>query len=149
MELAGAIFFYRKGKGPGMALNTWTTGLLSVGLFATFNANASASSSITAKEAAAKVQAGEAVLIDVRETDELKYGKATPALSLPLSEVQNHSVLSKKIIDGLDHKKLVIVYCVSGARSQKVATELETKGFKTANLGSFKAWQDAGLPITK
>ena len=132
-----------------MALKTWTTALLSVGFIATLGVDASASSPITATEAAAKVQAGEAVLIDVREADELKYGKATPAISLPLSDVQNHTALYKKVIEGLDPKKQVIVYCVSGARSKKVAAELESKGFKTANLGSFKLWQDAGLPITK
>ena len=95
------------------------------------------------------MQAGEAVLIDVREADELKYGKATPAISLPLSDVQNHTALYKKVVAALDPKKEVIVYCVSGVRSKTVAKELEAKGFKTTNLGSYKAWQDAGLPISK
>jgi len=132
-----------------MAFTTWGTALLGMAFVGSLGASAHATTPITAKEAAAKVQAGNAVLIDVREADEIKFGKATPAISLPLSDVQNHTALYKKVMDSLDPKQQVIVYCVSGARSNKVAIELEAKGFKTANLGSFKAWQDAGLPTTK
>ena len=104
---------------------------------------------IDAKAAAAKVKAGTAVIIDVREAEEVKAGKAAPAIWLATSEIKSQNEHYKQVLKGLDPKKEVVVYCAAGGRAGKFAKELEAKGFKTANMGGFASWQEAGLPVTK
>lgn len=68
-----------------------------------------------------------AIIIDVRETVEIKNGMVKGAILLPLSKM--------------------IVYCALGRRAGIVGTELEKKGYKVLNMGKFSSWKDAGLPI--
>lgn len=41
--------------------------------------------------------------------------------------------------------KQVIVYCRSGRRSSIVGHELQKRGFRVLNMGSFDSWKSAGF----
>jgi rhodanese-related sulfurtransferase len=105
--------------------------------------------SIEPKAAAAKVKAGTAVIIDVREAEEVKDGKAEPAIWLATSEIKSQNEHFQKVLKDLDPKKEVIIYCAAGGRAGKFAKDLEAKGFKTSNMGGFSSWKNAGLPVVK
>lgn len=88
----------------------------------------------------------DAVLIDVREMNEIKEGMINNAIHIPLSAIN-------KRLSELDKYKdrAVLVYCRSGNRSGSVCRTLSSRGFdKVYNLaGGIMAWQDAHLPISK
>lgn len=130
-----------------MKLMTW------VAFLAATLASATASTPkiplITADEAARKVAAGTAVLIDVREPDEwAETGVAAPAALLPMSDFLGEQKLWKPFLAQHDGKEL-LVYCRSGNRSGKVAIKLSQQGRTVTNAGAFKDWAAAGLPVRK
>lgn len=88
----------------------------------------------------------DAVLIDVREMNEINDGMLNDAIHIPLSAVN-------KRLNELDKYKdrAVLVYCRSGNRSGSVCRTLSGRGFeKVYNLaGGIMAWQDAHLPVSK
>jgi rhodanese-related sulfurtransferase len=101
------------------------------------------------KEAAALVQSGKAVLVDVREPSEwAETGVAAPAVLLPMSDFNGDRKLWKPFLEKNGDKQ-ILLYCRSGARAGKVAAKLAEEGKSVANAGGFKAWADAGLPVTK
>src|SRR5215218_4499106 len=76
---------------------------------------------ISPAEAAKRVAAGTAVLIDVREPAEwAESGVAAPAELLPMSDFNGDQKLWKPFLAANAGKEL-IVYCRSGNRSGKVA----------------------------
>lgn len=90
------------------------------------------------------VKSGEAIILDVREENELVYE------SILLDEVMYHPM--SEIMDRLPHipnDKLIIVACPGGVRSSKVANLLVMQGFKAvANLdGGLMMWKMQGLPF--
>ena len=100
---------------------------------------------ITALQAAAEIEASRAVLIDVRSPDEWRSGVAGPAALLPLGDLQGQRRQWAPFL--AEHKdKTLILYCASGIRSGRAALLLRKEGFKTANLGAFSRWRQAGLP---
>jgi len=100
---------------------------------------------ISAVEAQARLQAGEAVLVDVREPGEWLSGVAKPAKLLPMSDLNNGRRQWKAFL-AENKDKLIIVYCASGMRSGSVCAKLRKEGHKVANLGGFGSWSNAGLP---
>ena len=102
--------------------------------------------SISPSEAASRVAAGTAVLIDVRELDEWKDGVAESALLCSFSDLRGSRDQWKPVLDAHRDKEL-IVYCASGARSGIVADMLRREGFKVVNAGGFGDWRGAGLPV--
>ena len=102
--------------------------------------------SISPTEAAARISAGTAVLIDVREPDEWKDGVAEPALLCSFSDLRGPRDQWKPVLEANREKEL-IVYCASGARSGIVADMLRREGFKVVNAGGFSDWRGAGLPV--
>ena len=86
------------------------------------------------------------VLLDVRETSEIKSGMLNDAIHIPLSGIG-------KRISEIDKYKdnSVVVYCRSGNRSGSVCRKLSARGFeKVYNLaGGIMAWEDAHLPVSK
>ncbi|MEX1044624.1 MAG: rhodanese-like domain-containing protein [Chthoniobacterales bacterium] len=102
--------------------------------------------SIDPAEAAGRVAAGTAVLIDVREPDEWSGGVAEPALLCSMSDLRGPRVQWKEVLSANKDMEL-IVYCASGARSGVVASMLRKEGFKVVNAGGFGAWRSAGLPV--
>ncbi len=87
------------------------------------------------------VEAGEAVIIDVREADELVQARIPGAVHIPMSAF-NPGVLP----DSDDGKKLVFV-CAMGMRSLQVGTYLLQNDMvdEAYNLtGGIQAWAMAG-----
>lgn len=104
---------------------------------------------MTPNEAAEKVQSKKAVLVDVRELDEVQDGMAEPAQWFSLYEMEDGNPKFQDFLKKLDPSKEIILYCKSGGRSGKAAELLSEKKFKTTNLGGFDTWADAGLPVRK
>lgn len=99
---------------------------------------------INPKDAYEALKKGEAVLIDVREADEIALE------SIPLDNVIYHPM--SKIMDRLPNiskDQNIILVCPGGIRSAKVANLLIIKGYPTvANLdGGFTMWKAQGLPF--
>ena len=104
---------------------------------------------LTPAEAVARLKAGDAVLIDVREADEwAETGVAEPAVLLALSDLRGTREQWKPFLEK-NRDKTLLLYCRSGNRSGQAAALLAKEGFKVANAGAFKAWESAGLPTRK
>ena len=102
--------------------------------------------SITPAKAAARVAAGTAVLIDVREPGEWAGGVAEPALLCSLSDLRGPRAQWKSVLEANRDKELIL-YCASGARSGIAAGMLRKEGFNAVNGGGFGGWRGAGLPV--
>jgi len=90
------------------------------------------------------LDAGEAVLIDVRETDEYAAEHIPGALLNPLS------VFDPARIPDLQGKKLVI-HCRSGQRCGSATAKLLADGYKgeiNRMRGGIIAWKASGCPVT-
>lgn len=118
-------------------------------LYKTFHHDAKKGARITPQQAADAVSKGAAVLVDVREHDEIVDGMAAPALWCATSEIEAGSPKAQDFISSLPKDKAVIVYCAAGVRSGRFTVKLSELGFETANLGGFDDWADAGLPVKK
>lgn len=99
-------------------------------------------------EAAARVKAGSAILIDVREPDEWNSGVAAPAYLLPLSDLRGARKKWAHVLEDAKDKQ-ILLYCRSGNRSGQAAALLAKAGYSVANVGGFSDWQKAGLPTRK
>lgn len=103
-------------------------------------------STITATQAYALLEKGEAVLIDVRDADEFKQEHIPFALSLPLSTL-DESFEKLSIPQG----KTVIMHCLKGMRGQKACEHIcnsEQSEHEPLNIeGGIDAWKQAGLPV--
>ena len=94
-----------------------------------------------APEDAARLLDGAALLIDVREPEEWRVGRAPRAVHIPLGE------LATRMNELPSNRKLVMV-CRSGGRSGRAAEALLQHGFPAVNLaGGMQAWQAASLPV--
>lgn len=107
---------------------------------------AMAGPSVSPAEAEARVKAGTAVLIDVREPEEWSGGVAEPARLCSLSDLRGDRGQWKAVLEENKGKEF-IVYCASGARSGIVAGMLRKEGFQAVNAGGFGGWRSAGLPV--
>ncbi|MDX1804079.1 MAG: rhodanese-like domain-containing protein [Alcanivorax sp.] len=86
------------------------------------------------------------VIVDVRSEAEFLSGHIPGAIMIPVDRLEKNLELLRP-----HRKDHIVVYCQSGRRAHKAATELEEAGFKHVKLldGSFQAWQAAGQPIAK
>lgn len=98
------------------------------------------------EDAARRVAAGTAILIDVREPDEWRGGVVAGALLLPLSDLRGDRAKWSPILKANRNKELIL-YCRSGNRSGIAARLLSSEGFRTANAGGFASWKNAGQPV--
>lgn len=94
-----------------------------------------------------KVAKGEAILIDVREVDEIRDGMAAPAIWLSSTEIKGKGSRYAEIMKGLSKDKQIYVYCASGGRSGRFVEQLKEQGYKAENLGGFADWRDAGKAV--
>ncbi len=101
---------------------------------------------VTVEEAAAWLQSGEAVLIDVREPDEYAAARIDGAILAPLSQMP-------AVWQALDlpADKKIIVQCLKGGRSHQVCAFVgptAANGQPLFNLsGGIQAWHAANLPV--
>ncbi len=104
---------------------------------------------LTPAEAAKRVAAGTAVLVDCREPSEwADSGVAAPAVLLAKSDFDGAQKDWKPFL-AKNVGKEIILYCRSGGRSAEVAAALAGKGLKAANIGGIRDWTKAGLPTRK
>lgn len=94
-------------------------------------------------------QEKKAIIVDVREADEIKEGMVKGASIAPLSTMKEKKDEWEKIVSTLPKDKTIVVYCRSGHRAGIVGEELQKKGFHVLNMGGFESWQKAGLPVEK
>ena len=84
-----------------------------------------------------------AVLVDVRETDEIAQGHAEGIVAMPLSLLGDH-------LDELPGDRTLVIVCRSGSRSAIAAKALSDAGYTAVNLaGGMEAWRDAGLAVVR
>jgi rhodanese-related sulfurtransferase len=96
---------------------------------------------IDVQDAAAWLNGGEAVLVDVREIEEYQRVRIPGAVLLPLS------VFSPSQIPPLDGKKLLI-YCAAGGRSRDAVMRCRLEGIEAINMeGGISSWHRNGLPV--
>lgn len=100
---------------------------------------------ISATEATLLINREDALILDIRETNEWSAGHIANARHIALGQ------LGKRLseIDKFKEQP-VIVYCASGNRSASACATLKRAGFaKVFNLaGGINAWSSAGLPVT-
>lgn len=102
--------------------------------------------SVSASEAARRVDEGTAILVDVREPAEWSGGVAAPAKLLSLGDLRGARKSWGPVLEA-NRDKEFIIYCASGARSGIAASILGKEGFRAVNAGGFGSWRAAGLPV--
>jgi rhodanese-related sulfurtransferase len=96
---------------------------------------------MTPQQAKAAMDAGTAVIIDVREDAEVAQAAIPGAVHIPMSELLDR-------LDEVPRDRMVMFSCHSGGRSERVCQHLEDEeGFSgLVNLeGGITAWSQAGL----
>lgn len=86
-----------------------------------------------------------AVLIDVREDNEWNAGHASDALHL------GRGIIERDIVNTIPDKGTeIILYCGGGFRSALSADNLQKMGYTNvwSMDGGWRAWQDAGAPVS-
>lgn len=111
-----------------------------------FSGRFSSAREIGALEATALINRRNAVLLDVRETQEYEGGRILNAVHLPQSQLATRGHELKKLAS-----RPVIAYCERGMRSQAAAAALSKLGFAEVYSlrGGMRAWSEAGLPTEK
>lgn len=100
-----------------------------------------ATPTIDARTAAARHDAGEVTILDVREPAEWAAGHIPGAVHIPLGELGERAA-------ELPTDRPIIAACRSGARSAKATQLLNARKVETTNLeGGTQAWHAAGLPL--
>lgn len=90
------------------------------------------------------LKSGEAVMIDVRESDEIDLE------GIPLDNVIFHPMtLIMERLSKISKNQNIILVCPGGVRSAKVANLMKIQGYPSvANLdGGFAMWKAMGLPF--
>lgn len=97
---------------------------------------------ISPAEAKRLLETGDAILIDIRETDEHARAHVLGARLAPLSAIDAHDF-------DRDHGKVAIFHCKSGMRTQANAAVLLARGFPKAYFldGGLEGWKAAGFPV--
>ncbi|HUH92684.1 MAG TPA: rhodanese-like domain-containing protein [Casimicrobiaceae bacterium] len=101
---------------------------------------------VGAFEATALINRRNAILLDVRETQEYDGGRIPNAVHLPGSQLASRGHELKKLA-----ARPIIAYCERGLRSRSAAGALSKVGFTEVYTlrGGLRAWIDAGLPTEK
>lgn len=93
----------------------------------------------------ARLDGGEEIaLFDVRTAFERRRGYIPGSQHLPLTELPARAAKLPKDLD-------IVIYCLSGTRSIKVASYLRKKGFRRVRncAGGWRAWSANGYPVQK
>lgn len=88
---------------------------------------------LTSTEIDQLVKDDKAIIVDVREFVEYKHGHIKDAVVIPLNTI-DESI-------SLDKDKKIIVYCRSGARSEKASKILMELGYDVYDLGSINNYK--------
>jgi rhodanese-related sulfurtransferase len=104
---------------------------------------------VTVQEAMTAIsQDKNAVMIDVRELDEIQAVATTVAKVCPMSTI---NPLTFHTANKITKEQPIYLFCRSGNRSMRVAMVLSDMGYTNlANVeGGILAWEAAGLPVKK
>jgi len=105
---------------------------------------------ITPKEAYGELTNSFGVLVDVRESDELsETGLADGAVWIPTSKIKEGASEWTDFLKKTPKEKKLMFYCAAGVRAGRAASDASGHGFKAYNVGGFRDWKSAGLPIKK
>lgn len=105
---------------------------------------------ITPEDAREMVEAGTALVVDVRDAPEVEAsGLVSGAVHISRGMLEFRADPASPFHDDrLDPAKTVIVYCASGGRSALAGRALKDLGYQDVrNLGGFKTWVEAGGPV--
>ncbi len=96
---------------------------------------------LTPEAAAARLEMGEALLLDVRSRSEVESERIEGAQHIMYGLLPDH-------LDELPTDKPIIVHCTSGIRSQVAASLLQARGFThvASMSGGLDRWKAEGLP---
>ncbi|MDH6486844.1 rhodanese-like domain-containing protein [Streptomyces sp. SAI-127] len=108
---------------------------------------------VGAQEAYDAVQAGEALLVDIRYAALREHDGLIPgALVVERNELEWRLDPrgSHRLPEATDHDLRVVVVCDEGYASSLAAESLHRLGLRRATdlVGGFQAWRAAGLPVT-
>jgi rhodanese-related sulfurtransferase len=101
---------------------------------------------ISPQDAAARLNSGEAAIVDVRENDEWDDEHIPGAIHMSRGTIELD--IEEKVPDT---NAMIICHCGGGGRSTLAAESLQKMGYKNvcSMAGGFKAWKAAGLPTTE
>ena len=92
---------------------------------------------ISQEEARERMEAGDVIVLDVREQEEYDSGHIPGAVLLPLSAINGES--AAEVIPKKDDT--VLVYCRSGSRSKRAAKALAELGYTGVyEFGGIMTW---------
>ena len=99
---------------------------------------------ITPGELAAMVEAGTALVVDVREVDEFAAGHIPGAINMPLSTFQPSQLPDPQ-------GRTLVLNCLGGKRSGMALDKCSAArtAVDTHLAGGFGAWAAAGLPVAR
>ena len=117
--------------------------LLLISLVSTLTIVARAST----KDLVPLIKEQKAVLVDVREPDEIKEGKIKGAQIFSSSKM--NTAEWEAWAKTLPKDKDIYLYCRSGRRAERMAEALRAKGLKAKGAGGFNEWVEAGAESTK
>jgi phage shock protein E len=96
-----------------------------------------AAKSMKNPDAARKMIAAGALVVDVRTPEEFGEGHLPQATSIPIQDFSQRIAEVEKLT-GFDRTKPIVVYCASGNRSGKAHLQLEAAGYtQVVNGGGF------------
>ena len=107
---------------------------------------------IAPADAAKLMRSEDVLLVDVRELSEVaQSGRIKGARVVPLGALSAVADPASAEFDPAFRKdRPVILYCATGNRSNIGAQALLRLGYATVyNLGGFRGWADAGLPVER
>ena len=97
-----------------------------------------------------ELRAGDAVLVDIRDTPELEeHGRIPGAVHIPRGMLEFRAdTTSPYHQPPLDPSQRVILHCASGGRSALAARTLQEMGYERVSHldGGINAWKEAGKP---
>lgn len=106
---------------------------------------------LTPDQVHAELESGDAILIDIREANELEQnGQISGAIHAPRGMLEFYADPSTPYHrPEFDQNKRLILHCASGGRSALAADTLQNMGYsRVAHLdGGLNAWKEGGKPI--
>ena len=121
-----------------------TAGLL---VFTFIQSKLSGVKNVTTQQATLMINKQNAIVVDVRSSDEYKKGHIVNAKNITVSQIEQGKFAGIE-----NHKETpIILVCESGNRSSSAATKLLKAGFTQVSnlLAGMNGWESANFPTTK
>jgi rhodanese-related sulfurtransferase len=102
--------------------------------------------SLTPQLATNMVNQKDAVIVDLRDSDEFRTGHIAGSINIPAGQALDRIAELEKYKD-----KPLILTCDMGAKASHLGRQLRTKGFSDLYRiqGGLNAWRSASLPVVK